>query len=151
MKKISCVPCALKNQKQTGFTLIEIMIVVVIIGVLATVVVPRVIDRPDQARAIKAKQDIRTLESTLSMYRLDNFAYPTTGQGLQALITAPTVGSSASNWSGPYIERLPKDPWGNDYQYQTPGKRGSTDIYTLGADGVEGGEGNAADIGNWTL
>ena len=137
--------------QQQGFTLIEIMIVVVILGVLATLVVPRVIDRPDQARVIKAKQDIRNLESTLNLYKLDNYTYPTTDEGLAALVKAPANANTALNWSGPYIDRLPQDPWGNDYLYVIPGKNGTFDLFTLGSDRVEGGEGSAADFGNWNL
>jgi len=136
-------------QDQQGFTLIEIMIVIVIIGVLASLVIPRIIDRPDQARAIKAKQDMRTMEASLQLYKLDNFTYPTQQQGLLALVKRPTQGAPAANWSGPYLERLPKDPWGGEYYYRMPGEYGSLDLFTLGADGVEGGVDSASDIGSW--
>ncbi len=128
------------------------MVVVVILGILAAVVVPRIMDRPDQARITKAKQDIRALEAALNLYRLDNFRYPTTDQGLEALVSKPTSSPEPKNWkSGGYLDRLPKDPWSNPYQYLNPGEHGDFDLYTLGADGSPGGEGINADIGNWTL
>lgn len=137
------------NKKQSGFTLIEIMVVVVILGILASVVVPRIMDNPDKARVAKAKHDIQALESALDVYRLDNFAYPTTDQGLEALVTKP---SEAPNWKqGGYIKKLRKDPWGNDYLYLSPGEHGELDIYSLGADGAPGGEGVYTDIGSWDL
>jgi len=137
------------NKKQKGFTLIEVMVVVVILGILASVVVQKVISRPDDARLVKAKQDILSLESALNLYRLDNQFYPTTDEGLEALVTAP---ESARNWkSGGYIARLPKDPWDNPYQFLSPGENGQIDIYSLGADRQPGGEGSKADIGNWQL
>ncbi len=137
---------------QRGFTLIEVMVVVVILSILAAVVVPRIMDNPDKARVAKVKQDIRALESALNLYRLDNFVYPTTEQGLEALIELPTVEPEPRNWkAGGYIDRLPKDPWGGDYQYLSPGENGEIDIYSLGADGQPDGEGLAADIGNWDL
>lgn len=137
---------------QAGFTLIEVMVVVVILGILAAIVVPRVMDRPDQARVVKAKQDVRALESALNTYRLDNFHYPSTDQGLQALVEKPSGDPPAKNWkSGGYVSRLPKDPWGNAYLYLNPGRHGSIDIYSLGADGQPGGTGMDADIGNWNL
>ena len=131
-----------------GFTLIEIMVVVVIIGILAALVLPNVMGRVDQANVTKAKQDIRTIGAALDMYRLDNFRYPTTDQGLQALIQQP---SDARNWRGPYLKGgVRKDPWGNDYRYVYPGMQGEYDIFTLGADNQEGGEGTDADIGSWS-
>ncbi len=137
---------------QGGFTLIEVMVVIVILGILAAVVVPRIMDRPDTARIAKVKQDIRTLESALNLYKLDNFTYPSTDQGLEALVKKPSGEPEPRNWKeGGYIDRLPKDPWGNDYQYLNPGVHGPIDIYSLGADGQEGGEGMNADIGNWNL
>jgi general secretion pathway protein G len=136
-----------------GFTLIEIMVVVVILGLLAAFVTPSVIRRIDDAQIAKAKQDIRAYETALSLYRMDNFKYPTTEQGLQALVVQPND-PSVRNWKpGGYLSGgLRKDPWGNDYKYVYPGQNGlEYDLYTLGADGVEGGEGVNADIGNWNL
>ncbi len=138
------------GQHQSGFTLIEIMVVVVIIGILASVVVPRIMDNPDKARAAKAKNDIQALESALELYRLDNYVYPTTDQGLEALISPPTSAPEPPNWKrGGYIKKLLTDPWGNDYLYLSPGEHGEIDIYSLGADGAIGGEGPASDIGSW--
>ncbi len=136
----------------TGFTLIEVMVVVVILGILAAAIVPKLMSRPDEARMVKAKQDIRTLEGALQLYRLDNFVYPSTDQGLEALVDKPTDDPIPSNWKdGGYIERLPKDPWGNDYRYLNPGEQGEIDIYSLGADGQVGGRGAGTDVGNWAL
>ena len=135
-----------------GFTLIEVMIVVVILGILAAIVVPNVIDRPDTARVAAAKQDIAQITQALKLYRLDNQTYPGTDQGLQALVVKPTTNPVPGNWkSGGYINRLPKDPWGVDYQYLNPGVKGEIDVFSLGADKAPGGEGNNADIGNWNL
>ncbi len=140
------------NLRQAGFTLIEIMVVVVILGILAAIVVPKVMDRPDAARITKAKQDIRAIQSALDLYKLDNYSYPSTDQGLEALVTKPSGTPEARKWKqGGYLDRLPKDPWGNEYQYLSPGSHGNVDIFTLGADGRPGGEGVNADIGNWTL
>ena len=137
---------------QNGFTLIEIMVVVVILGILAAVVVPRIMDRPDDARIAKTKQDIRVLESALNLYKLDNFNYPTTQQGLEALVTQPSSEPQPKNWKpGGYIKSLPKDPWGNPYQFLSPGVKGEVDIFSYGSDNRPGGEGAAADIGNWNL
>ncbi|MGV6858516.1 MAG: type II secretion system major pseudopilin GspG [bacterium] len=137
---------------QQGFTLIEVMVVVVILSILAAVVVPKIMDNPDKARITKAKQDVRALESGLNLYKLDNFQYPSTDQGLEALVEKPSGTPEPRNWkAGGYIDRLPQDPWGNDYQYLSPGEHGEVDIYSLGADSVPGGEGTAADIGNWNL
>jgi general secretion pathway protein G len=136
--------------KQAGFTLIEIMVVVVIIGILASVVVPRIMDNPDKARVAKAKNDLRALESALDIYRLDNFVYPSTDQGLDSLVNKPTASPEPPNWKqGGYIKKLNKDPWGNEYLYLSPGEHGDTDIYSLGADGAPGGEGPHKDIGSW--
>ncbi len=137
---------------QRGFTLLEVMVVVVILGILAALVVPKIISRPDEARIIAAKQDIASLAQALKLYRLDNQRYPTTEQGLQALIAKPATTPVPPNWkAGGYVERLPKDPWGNPYQYLNPGVRGEIDVFSFGADGAPGGEGNDADIGSWTL
>ncbi|MFO8005463.1 type II secretion system major pseudopilin GspG [Thioalkalivibrio sp.] len=138
--------------RNRGFTLIEIMVVVVILGILAAIVVPRVMDRPDDARITKVKSDVRALEAALNLYRLDNFVYPDTNQGLQALVERPRTGPEPRNYrSGGYMDRLPKDPWGNDYQYLNPGTRGDIDIYSFGADGRRGGTEINAEIGNWNL
>ena len=137
---------------QRGFTLLEVMVVVVILGILAALVVPKIISRPDEARAIAAKQDIASLMQALKLYRLDNQRYPSTEQGLQALATRPTSAPAAPNWkAGGYVERVPKDPWGNPYQYLNPGLRGEIDVFSFGADGQPGGTGFDADIGSWDL
>ena len=137
---------------QSGFTLIEIMVVVVILGILAALVVPQIISRPDEARVAKARQDIRAVESALKLYRLDNFQYPTTEQGLAALVDKPTTQPEPRNWkSGGYLDRIPTDPWGNVYHYRNPGEHGEIDVYTLGRDGRPGDEESDADIGNWAL
>jgi general secretion pathway protein G len=142
----------LPGSGQAGFTLIEIMVVVVILGILVATVVPRIMDRPDQARVIKASQDIRTMENALRIYRLDNYIYPTTDQGLEALVQKPLSQPEPRKWKeGGYIDRLPRDPWGNPYQYLNPGVNGEIDVFSFGADGVPGGEGKNADIGNWNL
>ena len=137
---------------QQGFTLLEVMVVVVILGILAALVVPKIISRPDEARVIAAKQDIASLMQALKLYRLDNQRYPSSEQGLQALAAQPTTAPLAPNWkSGGYIDRLPRDPWGNPYQYLNPGVHGEIDVFSFGADGALGGEGNDADIGSWML
>ena len=141
-----------RRSAQRGFTLIEIMVVVVILGILAAIVVPNIIDRPDAARVAKARQDIRAVESALKLYRLDNFRYPTTEQGLAALVDKPTTQPEPRNWkSGGYLDRIPTDPWGETYHYRNPGEHGEIDVYTLGRDGRPGGEESDADIGNWAL
>ncbi|MDP2785167.1 MAG: type II secretion system major pseudopilin GspG [Sulfurimicrobium sp.] len=135
-----------------GFTLIEIMVVIVILGILAALVVPKVMSRPDEARVVAAKQDISSLVQALKLYRLDNRTYPTTDQSLQALAQKPASAPLPPNWkAGGYLDRLPKDPWGNDYKYLRPGAHGEIDVFSLGADGAPGGEGNDADIGSWML
>ena len=136
---------------QRGFTLIEIMVVVVIIGILAALVGPKLFGQVDRARIAAAKAEISTIESGMKFYRLDNFVYPSTEQGIEALVTKPND-PNVKNWNpGGYIDNIPKDPWGNPYIYRNPGTQGEIDILTLGADGIEGGEGNNADIGNWDL
>ena len=136
----------------SGFTLIEVMVVVVILSILAAIVIPRIMDRPDQARIVKAKQDIRALEAALNLYKLDNFNYPTTEQGLESLIQQPTTEPEPPNWKvGGYVDRLPRDPWGNDYQYLSPGQNSEIELYSLGADGQLGGSGSGSDINNWEL
>lgn len=138
--------------RSRGFTLIEVMVVVVILGILAAIVVPRIMSRPDEARVTRAQQDLRAIGAALNLYRLDNFAYPTTDQGLEALVERPAALPNGARWKeGGYLDRLPKDPWGNPYQYLQPGAKGDFDLWTLGADGAPGGEGVAADLGNWSL
>lgn len=130
----------------------ELLVVVMILGILATIVVVNVMDRPDEARIAKAKQDVRALTTALNMYRLDNYRYPSTEQGLEALVSRPAGQPPAPNWKeGGYVENLPTDPWGNDYIYLNPGTHGEIDVYTLGADGAPGGEGINGDVGNWNL
>lgn len=138
--------------RQRGFTLIEIMVVVVIMGILAALVVPKLMGRTDDARVMAARSDIASILSSLKLYKLDNQRYPTTEQGLEALVSKPTVGPPANSWkAGGYIDKLPKDPWGNPYQYLSPGIKGEVDVFSYGADGQPGGEGNDADIGSWNL
>ncbi|MEE1895490.1 type II secretion system major pseudopilin GspG [Pseudomonas otitidis] len=138
------------SRLQRGFTLIEIMVVVVILGILAALVVPQVMNRPDQAKITVAKGDIKAVGAALDMYKLDNFAYPSTQQGLEALVKKPSGNPQPKNWNKDgYLKRLPVDPWGNPYQYLAPGTKGSYDLYSFGADGKEGGTDADADIGNW--
>ncbi len=140
------------QRQQRGFTLIEILAVIVIIGILAAAIVPNILGRTDDARITKTRHDIRTLEGALKVYRLDNYYYPSTEQGLDALVQQPSGEPPAKNWKqGGYIDRLSKDPWGNSYQYLNPGTHGEIDIFSLGADNRPGGEGPEADIGNWNL
>ncbi|BAZ93172.1 type II secretion system protein GspG [Thiohalobacter sp. COW1] len=137
-----------RQRKQQGFTLIEIMVVVVILGILAAVVVPRIMSRPDEARIVKARADIQALESALNLYRLDNYTYPTTDQGLEALVEKPTS-PEPQNWKeGGYLDRMPRDPWQRPYQYLNPGQHGEIDIYSIGPDGRPNTD---DDIGNWDL
>lgn len=140
-----------RASRQRAFTLIEIMVVVVILGILAAIVAPNVIGRIDDAQITRAKSDLRAVEQALNFYRMDNFSYPTSEQGLQALVTRPND-PNLRNWkTGGYLPRVPKDPWNNPYLYLNPGNHGEVDIYTLGRDGRPGGEGLDADIGNWEL
>jgi len=137
-------------QRSGGFTLMEILIVVVIISILAVTVVPQFMDEPDRARVAQAKATIKNLETSLSLYKLDNFTYPSTSQGLEALVSKPSGSPEAKNWKpGGYINKLMEDPWGQPYQYLNPGNHGEYDVYSLGADGQPGGDGINADIGNW--
>lgn len=137
-------------EKDAGFSLLELMVVVVILSVLALVIVPRVIDRPDQARAARAQADVAAISSAINLYRLDNFRYPTTEQGLAALVSAPTSEPQAPNWaSNGYMDRLPIDPWGAPYEYLAPGVHGDFDVFSYGADGASGGQNANADIGSW--
>ncbi|NYT83137.1 type II secretion system major pseudopilin GspG [Alcaligenaceae bacterium] len=133
--------------RQLGFSLIEIMVVVVIMGIMAALIVPNIMDRPDQARGVAARQDIGAIMQALKLYRLDNGRYPTTEQGLRAL-TGEAVAGQPKGRS--YMDRLPNDPWGTPYQYLNPGVHGEIDVFSLGADGRAGGEGNDADIGSWS-
>jgi general secretion pathway protein G len=135
-----------------GFTLIEVMVVIVILGILAAVIVPNVIGRAHDARVAAAKQDVATLAQALAMYKLDNARIPTAEQGLKALVEMPTLAPLPNNWrKGGYVPRLPNDPWGNPYQYANPGLRGDADVFSFGADGKAGGEGENADLGTWNL
>ena len=131
-----------------GFTLIELMVVLVIIGVLAALIVPNVLDRADDARVTAARTDVNNLMQALKLYRLDNQRYPSADQGLDALVRKPTVGNAPSSWK-PYLDKLSADPWGRPYQYMNPGVNGEIDVFSFGADGTAGGEGKNADIGSW--
>ena len=166
MVQISCLPAAGEAPptpsadhiapppqvcRQAGFSLLELMVVVVILSVLALVIVPRVIDRPDQARMVRARTDILAISSALKFYRLDNFRYPTTEQGLAALVSPPSSAPLAPNWAeGGYVDHLPKDPWGRLYKYLSPGAHGDFDVFSYGADGTPAGTGADADIGSWS-
>ena len=137
-----------------GFTMIELMVVIVILGILAAIIAPRLVGRTDEARITKARVDITNLETALKLYKLDNGVYPTTEQGLQALVEAPETGTAPRNWrEGGYLEknRVPKDPWGNEFVYLSPGVNGEFDLSSYGADGLAGGEGINADINNWEI
>jgi general secretion pathway protein G len=143
-----------RYSKQAGFTLIELMVVIIILGVLAGLIIPRVMGRPDEARQAKAKIQIESIESALKLYKLDNGGYPTTEQGLHALVEAPTAGNLPKNWrQGGYLEKgkVPKDPWGNEFIYVSPGSHGDFDLSCLGKDGEAGGEGVDKDINNWEI
>lgn len=139
-----------RTTRSRGFTLVEIMVVVVIIGILGALVVPKLLGRTGESRVTAAKVDIATMMQALKLYKLDNQRYPTTEQGLNALIVKPTGGPAANGWKqGGYIEKLPKDPWGNAYQYLSPGLKGEIDVFSYGADGQPGGTGEDADVGSW--
>jgi len=139
-----------ENRRFHGFTLIELLVVITIISILAALIVPRIMDRPDQARATAARADVNAIMSALKLYKLDNGTYPTNEQGLSALVKKPERGDIPRNWKpGGYLEKLPSDPWGSDYQYIIPGIRGEVDVFSLGADRKPGGEGYDADIGSW--
>jgi general secretion pathway protein G len=138
-------------RRAAGFTLIEIMVVIVILGILAAIIVPNMFSKPDEARVVAAKSDIKNIEAALNMYKLDNFYYPSTSQGLEALVTKPSGDPPAKNWRQPYLPRMPKDPWGNPYIYIQPGQHGEFDLMSYGRDGKPGGEGPDADIGNWDV
>ena len=145
-------PRAPGTRPARGFTLIEVLVVIVILGILAALVVPKVLERPDEARAVAARSDIASILSALKLYRLDNQRYPTTDQGLGALVARPTIAPLPPNWKpNGYLERLPNDPWGHPYQYLNPGVRGEIDVFSFGADGAPGGAGVDADIGSWDL
>ena len=139
---------AWRHRAARGFTLIELMVVLVIIGVLAALIVPNVLDRTDDARATAARTDVNNLVQALKLYKLDNQRYPTAEQGLEALVRKPTAGAIPPNWK-PYLDKLPADPWGRPYQYVNPGVKGEIDVFSFGADGVAGGEGKNAEIGSW--
>lgn len=134
--------------RQKGFSLIEIMVVVVILGILASIVVPKIMGRPDEARIVKAKQDVIAIQNALDLYKLDNGNYPSTDQGLLALVEKPTTTPEPTNWKQ-YLKSVPKDPWGREYLFLNPGEHGDVDIFTLGADGQIGGTGVNGEIGNW--
>jgi len=144
--------CYRRLPRFAGFTLIEVMVVIAILAILAALIVPKVMSRPDEARVVAARQDIAALMQALKLYRLDSKRYPTTEQGLHALVARPSQAPIPDNWkTGGYVERLPMDPWGKPYQYLNPGLHGELDVFSYGADGTLGGEGFDADIGNWSL
>lgn len=133
-----------------GFTLIEILVVVVILGILAAIVVPKVMEHPGEARQVRARQDIQAIVTALNMYKLDNFSYPSTEQGLEALVSKPSGAPDAPNWrKGGYLDKAPKDPWNRAYLYLHPGSHSDIDVFSYGADGKPGGDGEDADVGNW--
>ena len=139
-----------QNRTQAAFTLIEVMVVVVIMAILAAIIVPQIMSRPNQARVVAAKQDILSIENAMELYKLDNANYPSTEQGIDALVEKPTIDPAPNNWSGPYLKgSLPKDPWGHDYHYQNPGQHGDIDIFSYGPTNQPGGTGLNATIGNW--
>lgn len=139
-----------KRVYQSAFTLVEVMVVVVIMAILAAIIIPRIMNRPDQAKVVAAKQDILTIESAMNLYKLDNGSYPSNDQGISALATKPTTDPVPQNWTGPYIKGgIPKDPWGNPYHYANPGQHGDIDIFSYGPTNQPGGTGMNATIGNW--
>lgn len=152
MKSLSLASKRYRPQRRTalsrGFTLIELMVVLVIIGVLGALIVPNVLDRAAGARVTAARTDVNNLVQALKLYKLDNQRYPSNEQGLRALVAKPTAGVIPPNWK-PYLDKLPNDPWGNPYQYANPGVKGEIDVYSFGADGQVGGEGNDAEVGSW--
>src|SRR5579862_9403263 len=142
----------LLKHAQSAFTLIEVMVVVVILAILAAIVVPRIMNRPDEAKVVKAKEDIMAIENAMELYKLDNGFYPSGDQGIQALVSKPTSEPTPANWeAGGYLKRLPTDPWGHAYHFANPGSHGDIDIYTFGAAGKPGGNGMNATIGNWNI
>lgn len=142
----------MKARTNAGFSLVEILVVLVIMGLLISVVAPTVLNRADEARVQKAQADFKAIETALKIYRLDNYVYPTTEQGLEALVEPSTLDPEPRNFKqGGYLEEVPVDPWGRPYLYLSPGEHGEIDIYSLGADGLSGGEDQAADIGNWKV
>lgn len=137
-------------RKSRGFTLIEILVVITILGILGALVIPKIMDRPNEARVAATKQQVADIVQALNLYKLDAGSYPSSSQGLEALVQKPSSGKIPSNWR-PYMDKLPKDAWGNAFQYRAPGLHGEVDVFSLGADGVEGGEGYDTDLGNWML
>ena len=140
-----------KRDRERGFTLIEIMVVVVIIGILATIIAPKIFDKPDQARRVKAQADIKPIVAALNLYRLDHFKYPSADEGLQALVTPPADPNNSNAPNGGYLDKPPMDPWQHPYQYLNPGVHGEVDVMSYGRDGQPGGEGYDADIGSWEI
>ncbi len=145
---LKALPSPKRRSNSAGFTLIELMVVVVIIGMLGALIVPNVLERLDDSKVTAARSQVNSLMQQLKLYKLDNQRYPSAEQGLDALVHKPTVGTPPANWR-PYIDKLPPDPWGNPYQYANPGVNNEIDVYSFGADGRVGGEGKDADIGSW--